>query len=140
LKKLLKKYRQQNKPCFVFSPTIANCEELYSLSFFARAATMSTRNGLGEKRSFRDFKKGQVSLFGHHFGFGAGRDDSADLQVIVVGPMRKRSIPPRTLIQIAGRAGRKSDAPDGEGDFLGEKETEEMHDAIKEIAFCNTFL
>jgi competence protein ComFA len=63
-----------------------------------------------------------------------------DLQVIVAKADEKKIYTSSTLIQISGRAGRKADAPDGEVTFLIEKETEEIHDAIKEIQFCNTFL
>jgi competence protein ComFA len=63
-----------------------------------------------------------------------------DLQVIVTKADDQKIYTSSTLIQIAGRAGRKMDAPDGEVTFLAEKETEEIHDAIKEIQFCNTFL
>jgi competence protein ComFA len=44
------------------------------------------------------------------------------------------------LIQIAGRAGRKADAPDGDVLFLGEKKTCAMEEAENEIRYCNTFL
>ena len=44
------------------------------------------------------------------------------------------------LIQIAGRAGRKADAPDGEVLFLHERMTPGIRKAIDEIQYCNTFL
>ena len=44
------------------------------------------------------------------------------------------------LIQISGRAGRKSKAPLGEVYFIAERESEGMIRAIEEIQYCNTFL
>jgi competence protein ComFA len=63
-----------------------------------------------------------------------------NLQVIVSGADDQKIYGSSTLIQIAGRAGRKMDAPDGEVTFLANKSTEEMNHAIREIEFCNTFL
>ena len=42
-----------------------------------------------------------------------------------------------TLIQIAGRVGRKKDAPEGEVIFLAHKENEEQLNAIEEIERAN---
>ena len=44
------------------------------------------------------------------------------------------------LIQIAGRAGRKANAPTGEVLFIAGKESEGIKRAKKEIEYCNTFL
>ena len=45
-----------------------------------------------------------------------------------------------SLIQIAGRAGRKADAPKGEVYFVAEKEKPFLAAAVEEIEYCNTFL
>lgn len=62
-----------------------------------------------------------------------------DLQVVVYRA-DKTIYDAAALIQIAGRAGRKKDAPEGEVTFLARKETEGIRDAILEIRHCNAFL
>ena len=62
-----------------------------------------------------------------------------NLQVIVYGadsPIYDAA----SLIQIAGRAGRKADAPTGEVWFVADREKSSMAKAIKEIRYCNSFL
>jgi competence protein ComFA len=137
---LLKQYRQQNRPCFVFSPTIAAAEELYSfVSVFAGGGNVVHSKRPGREEIISDFKKGQYRYLVTTSVLERGVTIS-DLQVIVVGADDKRIYTSSTLIQIAGRVGRKSDAPSGMVSFIAEKPSEEMHNAIKEINFCNTFL
>lgn len=63
-----------------------------------------------------------------------------NLQVIVTYTDQEEIYSSSTLIQIAGRVGRKMDAPGGDVLFLCEKETSSIRRAIDEIRFCNTFL
>jgi competence protein ComFA len=140
LLKKLQEYRLQNKPCFVFTPTISECEELFSLlAPFARGGNYVNSRRVGREDIINSFKKGRYRYLVTTSVLERGVTIK-DLQVIVVGADEQKIYSSSTLIQIAGRAGRKSDAPDGEVIFVVEKPTQEMEDAIKEIAFCNTFL
>ena len=136
----LKQYLQQNKPCFVFSPTIAAAEELYScVSLLLPGGNYVHSKREGREEIISAFKKGEYRYLITTSVLERGVT-IANLQVLVVGADEKKIYSSSTLIQIAGRVGRKSDAPSGEVIFMAETNTEEMQSAIKEIAFCNTFL
>ena len=62
-----------------------------------------------------------------------------DLQVIVY-KFHSCVYDKGTLIQIAGRAGRKKEAPEGEVIFIGEKKTKEAMLAIRDIQSSNAAL
>jgi len=136
----LKRYRIINKPCFVFAPTIAQCEELYSvIALFAKGGNYVHSQREGREEIISDFKKGGYRYLITTSVLERGVTIK-DLQVIVTSADEAKIYSSSTLIQIAGRAGRKMDAPDGEVILLAEKPTEEMQNAIREIEFCNTFL
>jgi competence protein ComFA len=138
--KKLKGYHAENKPCFVFAPTIAECEELYSLiSPFAKGGNYVNSKRQGREEIISDFKKEKYAYLVTTSVLERGVT-IRNLQVIVSGADDQKIYGSSTLIQIAGRAGRKMDAPDGEVTFLANKSTEEMNHAIREIEFCNTFL
>ncbi len=136
----LKKYAKENKPVFVFAPTIEKCEFLYKL------ISPVVKNGdfVHSKREKRaeiiaDFKKNRylylitTSVLERGVTF-------KNLQVIVTNADEDDIYDSSTLIQIAGRVGRKTDAPGGDVIFLAERNTDSMRRAINEIKFCNTFL
>ena len=62
-----------------------------------------------------------------------------NLQVIVYGS-DDSIYDSATLVQIAGRAGRKKDAAFGEVLFMAGKVTPAMEKSVREIRYCNTFL
>ena len=139
IKKLMK-YKKLGKPCFVFAPTQAQCERLFSrIRMFIK-----TGDYMHSKREDRDtiinnLKKGKLDYLVTTSVLERGVTVK-DLQVIIFHADDDRIYDSSTLIQTAGRAGRKMDAPTGEVTFYLEKETEEVKNAIKEIKFCNTFL
>jgi competence protein ComFA len=136
----MRRFQKAKKPFFVFAPTIAKCEEIYSLvSPFIRHGDYVHSKRSGREEIIARFKKGELAYLVTTSVLERGVTIK-DLQVIIVGADEERIYDSSALIQIAGRAGRKMDAPDGEVIFVGEKETEAMRTAIKEIAFCNTFL
>jgi competence protein ComFA len=140
LLKKLREYRRQNRPCFVFSPTISACEELFSLlAPFAPGGNYVHSQRPEREEIISDFKKSKYRYLVTTSVLERGVT-IRDLQVIVAKADEKKIYSSSALIQISGRAGRKADAPDGEVIFLAEIETEEMKDAIREIQFCNTFL
>src|SRR5574344_592886 len=121
----LKRYRIINKPCFVFAPTIAQCEELYSvIALFAKGGNYVHSQREGREEIISDFKKGGYRYLITTSVLERGVTIK-DLQVIVTSADEAKIYSSSTLIQIAGRAGRKMEAPDGEVIFLAEKPTEE---------------
>lgn len=140
LAKKLNEYKKAWKPCFVFAPTIARCEILYRLlSLFIKGG-----NYVHSKRDDREgiikrFKDGEYSFLVTTSVLERGVTVK-NLQVIVYGSDDESIYDSSTLIQIAGRVGRKMDASSGEVIFLASKETQAIRKAIDEIKFCNTFL
>lgn len=138
--KQLLTYKKLGKPCFVFAPTQALCEKLFSkIRVF-----LKTGDYIHSKREDRDkiinnLKKGKLDYLVTTSVLERGVTVK-DLQVIIYHADDQRIYDTSTLIQTAGRAGRKMDAPSGEVTFYVEKETEEVRNAIREIEFCNTFL
>ncbi|MCR4562934.1 MAG: DEAD/DEAH box helicase family protein [Bacilli bacterium] len=136
----LQKYRRENKPVFVFTPSIVECEELFSFlrKFVPNGDYVHSKKSTREE-TIKRFKNGELSYLVTTSVLERGVTVK-DLQVIVMNAQNKEIYDEATLIQIAGRAGRKADAPDGEVCFLATKESEEMKNAINEIKSSNTHL
>ena len=139
IRKLLE-FKKANKPCLVFAPTLALCENL----FFKIRLLVNGGNYVHSQRPSReeiisDFKKGRYRYLVTTSVLERGVTIK-DLQVLVYHADNERIYSSSTLIQTSGRVGRKTDAPGGEVLLYCEKETEEMKNAIREINFCNTFL
>ncbi len=136
----LKKYKKEGKPVFIFTPSIELCESLYFvLSKFIKGGEYvhSKREKRGE--IIGNFKNNQYSYLVTTSVLERGVTFK-NLQVIVVNADEDSIYNSSTLIQIAGRVGRKMDAPDGDVIFISEVETPSIRRAINEIKFCNTFL
>lgn len=135
----LKEYQKANKQCFVFVPTVNQAESLHSLlrPFVKGGDYVSSKR---EQRAevIEAFKNGRTRYLVTTAVLERGVT-IRNLQVIVYGA-DDGIYDEAALIQIAGRAGRKADAPTGEVWFIAERETEGMKNAIKEIRYCNTFL
>jgi competence protein ComFA len=138
--KKLRQFEKEGKPCFVFVPSIPKSEELFRVvSFFVHRGNYVNSQREGRPEIIDSFKKGSLSYLVTTSVLERGVT-IRNLQVLVVGADTQRIYNSSTLIQIAGRAGRKSDAPNGEVLFVARKTTEPMRAAIREIGFCNTFL
>lgn len=137
--KKLREYRQKGKPCLVFVPTVSLSERIYSIvRLFVPDGNFVSSKKVDRDRVIERFKNGKY----HYLITTAVLERGVtvrDLQVIVFGSDDK-IYDSAALIQIAGRAGRKADAPTGEVLFLANQSTQGMKDAIKEIRYCNTFL
>lgn len=138
--KKLREYKRIRKPCFVFAPTIEKCENLYSLvKLFVRGGA-----AVHSKKKDRDtlvskFKKGELVYLITTSILERGITVK-DLQVIIYQSDDEKIYDSSTLIQTAGRAGRKIDAPTGDVFFLGESKTYAITQCIDEIKFCNSYL
>lgn len=139
LVKKLREYQKEGRPVFVFVPTIDLSISLYRVL----AAACPNGNYVSSKREgrtkiIRDFKNRKYDYLITTAVLERGVT-VAGLQVIVYeadSPIYNAA----TLIQIAGRAGRKNEAPDGDVIFLADTESEAMANAVSEIKYCNTFL
>ena len=135
----LKTYQQNKKQCLVFVPTVAMAESLFKvLRLFVPKGTYVSSKRTMRAEIIEAFKKGKLSYLVTTAVLERGVT-IRDLQVIVFGADNE-IYDSAALIQIAGRAGRKADAPKGDVLFLASGLTKGMNDAIREIRYCNTFL
>lgn len=137
--KKIKEYRQQNKPLFIFVPTVEMSESLFLfLSKFCKGGNYVSSKREGREKIISMFKKGKYRFLVTTAVLERGVTVK-NIQIIVFSSDSKIYDSP-SLIQIAGRAGRKIDAPRGEVIFVGKKITEAMENAKSEIERCNRFL
>lgn len=130
--KILKKYVQQQKPVFVFVPTIELCEYLYSkIKDKVHGGYFVHSKCHDRAKRIQDFRDGVYSYLITTAVLERGVTVK-DLQVIIY-EADHQLYDESTLVQISGRVGRKLDAPEGEVIFLGSKETREISNAIKQI-------
>ncbi len=135
----LKRFRKEKKPCLVFVPTIEESLSLYRVlkPFVSGGGYVNSKH---PKRNevIGNFKKGKYAYLISTAVLERGVT-IANCQVIVFQSDSKL-YDAAALIQIAGRAGRKSNAPNGEVLFIAERESEGMLRAIEEIRYCNKYL
>lgn len=135
----IKEYKKNNKPVFVFAPTIILCEKIYRvISLFVKGG-----NYVHSKRNYRseiieEFRNHLYSYLVTTSVLERGVTVK-NLQVIICQTDHK-IYEKGTLIQIAGRVGRKADAPEGEVIYLCEKVTSDIKESIAEIMKNNEAL
>ena len=135
----IKFYIKKKKPVFIFAPTINECERVYKIiNIF-----ISGGNYVHSKRDLRkeiidNFRRGLYAFLVTTSVLERGVT-LRNLQVIVHQSDHK-IYEKGTLIQIAGRVGRKADSPTGEVIFLASKTTKDMLLAIEEIKRSNEAL
>lgn len=138
--KKMKEWNKEGKKCFIFASTIEECESLYSFihPFFKDGEYVHSKRA-DRPEVIKRFKDGKTWYLVTTSVLERGVTIK-NLQVVVYGADVEGIYDKATLIQIAGRAGRKIDAPDGDVFFLGEKKTKSMQEAEDEIKYCNTYL
>lgn len=135
----LKSFIQNGKKVFVFAPTISKCESLYKiLKIFVKNGTFVHSKCKERSKIISTFKKGGFDYLVTTAVLERGVTFK-DLQVIICDADNEL-YNSQTLIQIAGRVGRKIDAPEGEVIFLVNKRTSEIDDAISTIKSKNRHL
>ena len=139
LMKVLRGFYVQNKPIFVFTPTIDICEQTYNVLRFL-FQNINYVHSKCEDRSERieAFRKGQIKCLVTTAVLERGVTVK-DLQVVVF-KANHSLYTSQALIQISGRVGRKKDAPNGEVVFIGNKKTKEMDTCVDEIKSANESL
>lgn len=137
--RLLKAYGKQGKQTLVFVPTVGLAADLYQwLRLFVRGGNYVSSKKEDRERVIQEFKDRRYLYLVTTAVLERGVT-VRNLQVIVYGA-DDRIYDAASLIQIAGRAGRKADAPTGDVIFLADHDTKGMLGAIEEIRYCNTFL
>ena len=137
--RLLRRFRREKKPCFVFVPTVSLARKLYGfLRLFVPGGTHVSSKRKDRDSVIREFKKGRYSYLVTTAILERGVTIS-NLQVIVYGA-DDEIYDSAALIQISGRVGRRKNAPTGLVIFLADRKTKAMNTAIEEISYCNEFL
>lgn len=136
LLKILNKFINENKPTFIFAPTIEEGEKLFKLlnMFFKDGNVVHSKNQLREK-IISDFKSNKYKYLVTTSILERGVTVK-NLQVVVYHADHEL-FDSTSLIQISGRVGRKSDAKEGEVYFLAYKNTIEIEKAINDIKKAN---
>lgn len=136
---LLKKYESQNKPVFVFTPTIEICEEVFKI------VSKITKNGncvhskkVDRNEIIDNFKKRKTNYLITTAVLERGVTIK-NIQVVIYQADHEL-YDEHSLIQISGRVGRKFDAPEGDVIFLANKETKSIKTAIETIKRKNESL
>lgn len=129
-------YFKKNKPVFIFAPTINTAKNLgLFLHLFFKNGRYVSSESPDRKKIISDFKKGFLKYLVTTSILERGVTVK-DLQVIVY--LGHYDIYDQaTLVQIAGRVGRKINAEKGEVIIYGKRETREIKNAIKFIEDCN---
>ena len=130
------KFLKNNKQIFIFVPTIDDSIKIARfLNIFFHAGTYINSKSIDREDLIEDFREKKMMYLVSTAVLERGITVK-DLQVIVF----KADHPiydDASLIQIAGRAGRKKDAPEGEVVFIAERKTKYMERAISEINAAN---
>lgn len=133
----LKRMLSQGKQVFVFAPTIREVETLYEkLSLFlSNGESVSSQDGDREKK-IREFKEGKLRYLVTTSILERGVTVK-NLQVLVYKADTNYIYNADTLIQIAGRAGRKKKYEDGEVVFYGAIKNKYIIESIERIKKSN---
>ena len=134
--KELRKFIRLGKQVFVFCPTIAICEKVFAiLRIFIKGGTYVHSKRNEREVVINDFKNGKYKYLVTTAVLERGVTVK-DLQVIVF-QANHNVYNQYSLIQIAGRAGRKKEAPEGRVIFLATKINSEIEDCISTIIQSN---
>ena len=137
--KALKRFLADSKQVFIFVPTIDESIKLSRILklFFRKGTYVNSKRDNNEEiiEEFRE-KKYQYLVTTAVLERGI---TMKDLQVIVFHA-DSYIYDDHALVQIAGRVGRKKDAPEGEVIFIGKTKTKHMEKAISDINYANKTL
>ena len=137
--KLVRGYMKANKPVFIFTPTIDICENIFNLlHLFIRGGNYVHSKHPNRAEVISAFRKGKYKYLVTTAVLERGVTIK-NLQVIIYRADHN-IYDQYSLVQIAGRVGRKKDAPKGEVIYLAEHNTIEMDKSIKDIQKANKTL
>ena len=137
--KTLSKFLVEKKQVFIFVPTIGESIKLGRLLklFFHKGTYVNSKRKDNEE-IIEEFRENKYQYLVTTAVLERGIT-VRNLQVIVFHA-DNGIYDDHSLVQIAGRAGRKKDAPEGEVIFIGKKKTEYMERAISDIIAANQAL
>ena len=137
--KKLKKFIDEKKPTFVFTPTIEIAEDLYkTIKPFIRSLNVVHSKSPLRAEIIEDFRKNKFLVLITTAVLERGVTIK-NLQVIIFRSDHEL-YNEYNLVQISGRVGRKFDAPYGEVIFLADKKSDSMLKAKETIISKNKFL
>ena len=136
----LKSLLSKNKPVFVFSPTIAECEKLFGvLKIFVPGGTSVHSKDKNREIKIKKFKSNALKYLVTTSILERGITVK-DLQVLVFNSDNESIYDSGTLGHLSGRVGRKWYAPGGEENFFAGKRTKSIDTCIRSIKECNKCL
>lgn len=135
----IEKFKQQRLQVLIFVPTISIAESLFFLlKWFANNGAVAHSQSRYRDDIVRRFKENQLQFLISTSILERGIT-LKHLQVVIVHsdhPLMDE----KTLIQMAGRVGRKTDAPEGKVIYLAETCTTSMAESIQRIRTANKSL
>ena len=133
---LIKDFKKLNQPVFIFTPTIDLCESIFNLlHIFIKPGNYVHSKHPYRSEVINDFREGKYQYLVTTAVLERGVTIK-DLQVIIFQADHK--IYDRySLVQIAGRAGRKKEAPEGRVIYLAERNNIEIQKSIEDIKKAN---
>lgn len=136
LLKHIKVFLANNKPVFIFVPTIEKAENLFKfINIFIKCGNIVHSKKEDRSKIISDFKQGKYKFLVTTAVLERGVTVK-DLQVIIF--LADHAIyDEATLVQISGRVGRKIDAPEGEVIFIVEQTSDEIKKCIETIQRAN---
>ena len=136
---LTKDFLKQNKPVFIFTPTIDLCESVFNLlRIFIKGGSYVHSKCPYRSKTINDFREGKYRYLVTTAVLERGVTIK-DLQVIIF--QADHSIYDRySLVQISGRVGRKKDAPEGRVIYLAKRNNIEIQKSIEDIKTANKTL
>lgn len=135
----IKEFARDKKPVMIFTPTISEAQSLFFvLHLFLKRGNVVHSKCENRKEIVTDFKKHKYDYLITTSILERGVT-IRNAQVIIYHADHDIYYS-GVLIQIAGRVGRKIDAPNGEVIFLANKVTVAMKEAIHAIQLDNSFL
>ena len=139
LVKELRRFLNQNKPVFIFTPTIDMCERTFNLlRIFIKGGNYVHSKHSRRSEVINAFRNGKYKYLVTTAVLERGVTIK-NLQVIIFHADHN-IYDSYSLVQIAGRVGRKKDAPTGEVIYLAEQNTKEMDKSIRDIQNANKAL
>ena len=132
----LKQYHNKKLPVLVFVPTIDECEDIFQYcKYFVKNGNFVHSKKEDREIIVQDFKNNKYDYLITTSVLERGVT-LKNVQVIVYNADHQL-FDKKTLVQIAGRVGRKIDAYDGEVIYIASYESEAMVESIKHIEQAN---
>lgn len=134
--KTLKTFHVENKPCFIFCPTINEAEDLYKdISKQVPNGEVVHSKKKDRDKIIEDFKNGKYEYLITTSILERGVTVK-NLQVLIYHANHEL-FDSSTLIQISGRVGRKKDAPEGKVIYFADSISSPMEESIQKIKDAN---